>query len=149
MTALHHLLELLKLTLPFPLSTLHGLLGPFPDEAFVEFEEAPGLCGALCPPLQADQEERGQDRQRARACSPLFVVRALPLAQGQPALACLYGARAPQRQASILRIAPACASMRLVTLIFTCFGPALRRCFARTIVTAPSLGKGAWRVQPQ
>jgi len=91
MTALRHVLELLKLTLPFPLSMPHGLVCHFPDEAFFELEEAPSLGGCLFPPIQADQEEIGQDRQRDRARHPLFVVRHLHLAQVQPALEVLYG----------------------------------------------------------
>src|SRR5437899_2606263 len=93
MTALRHVLALLKLTLPFPLSMPHGLVCHFPDEAFFELEEAPSLGGCLFPPIQADQEEIGQDRQRDRARHPLFVVRHLHLAQVQPALEFLYGGR--------------------------------------------------------
>src|SRR5712691_6382422 len=91
MKALRHILELFQLTLPFQLSTPHSLLCHLPNEAFFELEETPGLRHCLFPPIQTDQEEIGQDRQRDRARHPLFVVRHLHLAEVQSALEFLYG----------------------------------------------------------
>src|SRR6266446_6026464 len=40
MKALRHMLELFQLLLPFPLSTLYGILCHLPDKALFELEEA-------------------------------------------------------------------------------------------------------------
>jgi hypothetical protein len=84
--ALRHILELFQLTLPFPLSTLHGILCHLPDKALFELEEAPVFHNSLVRAIQTDQQELGQNGQRDRACHALLVVRHLYPAQVQIAL---------------------------------------------------------------
>jgi len=67
MRALRHTLELLELTLPFPLSTRHRLLGDLPDKALFQLKEAPGFAEHFVTAIQAHEEEIGQDGQGYRA----------------------------------------------------------------------------------
>src|SRR5262245_2171992 len=55
----------------------------------------------------------------------------------------------PHRHASIRRMVPALASVRLVTMICARFGPSLRRFCARTIVPSPRVCHVARRTKPQ
>src|SRR5207237_547437 len=90
MTALRHVLELLKLTLPFPLSMPHGLVCHLPDEAFFELEEAPSFRDCLFTSIQADQQEIGQHRQGYRAAHAFGLLGYLHLPQMETALQLLY-----------------------------------------------------------
>ena len=91
MSSLRHILELLELTLPFPLSPGHSLLGDLSNKAFFELEEAPGFAESMLTPIQPDEKEIGQDRQRNRALHPLLVFGHLHLAHVHPALEFFYG----------------------------------------------------------
>src|SRR3954468_10466627 len=91
MKALRHILELFQLMLPFPLSTLHGILCYLPDKVLFELEEAPVLHHCFVSTIQTDQQEIRQNGQRNRACHALLVVRHLHPAQVQTALQLLYG----------------------------------------------------------
>jgi hypothetical protein len=59
MRTLHHEFELLKLTLPFPLSKRYGLLCDLLGKALLELEESPFLGQRLVVPIQAYQEQVG------------------------------------------------------------------------------------------
>jgi hypothetical protein len=61
MKTLRYLLELLKLTLPFPLNLPHGILCSLPDEALFELEEAPFFGGAAARSRQHVRD--AQDRR--------------------------------------------------------------------------------------
>ena len=100
MMALGHLLELLKLTLPFQFCTGYRLLGDLFDKTFFELEEAPFLGECLVTPIQLDQEEisqYGQHHQESERsaslatclcsrCNPLFNYRHLYLPDIMPPL---------------------------------------------------------------
>src|SRR6185295_10621489 len=66
-----------------------------------------------------------------------------------PLLSSLIVTSTPQRHAYILRIAPALASVRLVTRILTPFGPSLRRFLDSPLVPSPSGWSVARRVKTQ
>ena len=137
MRALCHTLELLELTLPFPLSTRHRLLGDLPDKVRCQLKEAPGFAERFVTALQAHEEERGQDGQGSRASDTCSGLRHVPLPQCKPLFNAFMVTFTPQRHASMLSIAPALASVRVVTSIFTPFGPSVRRFLDKTIVTSP------------
>lgn len=86
MKASRHMLEVLPITLPFQLSTLHGILCHLPDKALFKFQEAPFFAERCVTSRQADQDERGQHRQPHQAsCTPSLLGH-LHLPQVQPAL---------------------------------------------------------------
>ena len=88
MRALRPILALSELTLPFPLSTPHGILGHLPEKALFALQEAPCMGVCLVTTIQADQQERGQNGQDSRASHARARLGHLPLPQGQPALQC-------------------------------------------------------------
>ena len=91
MRALRHTIELLELTLPFPLSTRHRLLGALPDKALFQLKEAPGFAERFVTAIQAHEEEIGQDGQGYRASDTFRGLRHLHLPQVQAALQFLNG----------------------------------------------------------
>src|SRR5215813_10802708 len=91
MKALRHILELSQLSLPFPLSTLYGILGHLPDQALFQLEETPVFHHSLVSAIQADQQEIRQNGQCDRACYALLGVGHLHSAQVQTALQLFYG----------------------------------------------------------
>ena len=137
MTALRHFLELFHLTLPFQLSTPHGVLCHLSDKALFELEEAPfvGIC--LLTAIQSDQEEIGQDGRTTERLTRSASLVTCICPRCNPLLSSFIMTSTPQRHAYMLRIAPALASVRLVTMILTPFGPSLRRFLDKTIVTSP------------
>src|SRR6266571_5850391 len=110
--ALRHILALFPLTLPFQLSTPHGILCHLSDTALCELEEAPCVGTCLVTAIPSDQEERGQDGQCHRPADTLGLLGHVHLPEGPPAFQCLHRTFPPQRHAYILRIAPALASVR-------------------------------------
>jgi hypothetical protein len=81
MRTLRHILELLQLTLPFPLRTGDRLLCDLSDKALFELKEAPCLGAHLVTSLQANQQEIGQNGQRDGAFHPLALFGHLHLPQ--------------------------------------------------------------------
>ena len=85
------MLEWLQRTRPCPLRTLHSLLCQLPGNALFEREEAPVFHDCLVRALPADQQERGQNGPRDRACPALLVVHHSHPAAVQAALQLLDG----------------------------------------------------------
>ena len=90
MKALRRMLALVKLMLPFSLSTPYYFLGKLLDKTLFEFKEAPVFGACLIMAIQADQQKRSQNGQCDRASHTLSLLGHLYLTQVQPSFQLLY-----------------------------------------------------------
>ena len=101
-------------------------------------EEAPFLCTCGFPPIELDQEARATtDSATERVPRSLSCVTGI-WPKGHPLVWAFRVPLRAHRHASIRSMAPALASVSLVTLLVTPCGPSARRFVARPSVTSPS-----------